>query len=157
MTFLTKTQRWNPFDELATLRNELDRLSPRFTAPETDEMFASRWAPATDIIETPDALVMKTELPGLTDKDVSVEIENGMITIRGERKHEEETKDKGYLRVERSYGKFVRTFALPNDVEIDKINATFDNGLLELTIPRKAEARPKTVRLNVKPVKAAAA
>jgi HSP20 family protein len=157
MTFLTKRERWNPFDQLSTLRNELDRLVPRFNTPETDEMLVTRWAPPTDIIETQEALVMKTELPGLTDKDVSVEIENGMITIRGERKIEEETKEKGYLRVERSYGKFVRTFALPNNVEIEKINATFDNGLLELTIPRKAEARPKTVRLNVKPVKAAAA
>jgi HSP20 family protein len=157
MTFLTKRERWNPFDQLSTLRNELDRLVPRFTTPDTDDMLVTRWAPPTDIIETPEALVMKTELPGLTDKDVSVEIENGMITLRGERKIEEETKEKGYLRVERSYGKFVRTFALPNNVEIEKINATFDNGLLELTIPRKEEARPKTVRLNVKPVKAAAA
>lgn len=154
MTFLTKMQRWNPFDELTTLRNELDRLAPR---PDTDDVFMTRWVPATDIIETPEALTMKTELPGLTDKDVTVEIENGTLTIRGERKIDQETKDKDYLRVERAYGKFVRTFTLPNNVEIDKINATFDNGVLELTIPRKAEARPKTVRLNIKPVKAAAA
>lgn len=154
MTFLTRVQRWNPFEELATLRNELDRLTTRPT--ENDELFNSRWAPATDIIETPEALVMKTELPGLSDKDVNVEVDNGLLTIRGERKAEDETKDKDFIRVERSYGKFVRTFSLPNNVEIDKINATFDNGLLEINLPRKAEAKPKAVQLNVKPVKAVA-
>ena len=156
MTFLTRTQRWNPFEELATLRNEFNRLTPGLER-ENDEMLTGRWAPATDIFETPEALIMRTELPGLTDKDVNVEIENGVITIRGERKAEEETRDKGFLRVERSYGKFVRTFTLPNNVDPDKVGATFENGLLEVTIPRKAEAKPKAIRLNVKPVKTAAA
>lgn len=156
MTFLTRMQGWNPFDELATLRNELDRLTSRMR-PDTDELFVTGWAPATDIIEKPDALILRTELPGMQEKDISVEIDNNMLTIRGERKMEEETKEKDFLRVERSYGKFVRSFTLPVNVETDKIEATFDNGLLELNIPRKAEAKPKPVKLNVKPVKAVAA
>lgn len=154
MTFLTRVQRWNPFDELATLRNELDRLTTRMRT-DTDDVFAADWAPATDVIEKPDAMVFRTELPGLKEKYVAVQIENNMLTIRGERKMEEETKEKDFVRIERGYGKFVRAFTLPNNMDAEKIEATFDNGLLEVKVPRKAEAMPKTVKLNVKTIKAA--
>jgi len=151
MNFLTRFERFDPFDELALLRNRMDRVINRMSDAfeETPATFA-RWAPNTDVIETKDALIVRAELPGLTEKDINVTMENGILTISGERKVEEETKDKTFHRVERAFGKFDRTLTLPNNIDADKIRAIFNDGLLELTIPKKEEAKPKKIALEVK-------
>ena len=156
MTMLTRRETWDPFDELSLLRNRMDRLFGRVLSEEEEPMLANRWMPAADIIETRDALVFKTELPGFDEKDINVEVENNILKISGERKLEETTKEKTYQRVERTYGKFLRTFTLPINVNVDKIVATFNNGLLELTVPKREEAKPKKIAFEVKKKLAAA-
>ena len=147
----------DPFDELTLLRNRMDRLFGRFFEEEQPGNTPNRWLPAADILETRDALVFKTELPGFEEKDINIEIENDVLKISGERKFEETTKEKTYQRVERAYGKFFRTFNLPMNVNADKIIATFNNGLLELTVPKKEEAKPKKIALEINKKKLAAA
>ena len=155
MTFLTRFENFDPLDELTTLRNRFDRLMPR-NAPDT-ELFPTQWAPAADIVETKDAIVIKVEIPGMTEKEIKVEVENGVLTIEGERKFEKETTDKNYRRVERSYGKFLRSFTLPPNVLGDKITAAYNNGMLEVDIPKKEEAKPRTINVDVKKKLSAAA
>ena len=156
MNLLTRRETWDPFEELALLRNRMDRLFGRFATEEEEPILANRWVPAADILETRDALVFKTDLPGFEEKDINIEIENNVLKITGERKFEETTKEKTYQRVERSYGKFFRTFTLPLNVNVEKVVATFHNGLLELTVPKKEEAKPKKIALEVKKKLAAA-
>ena len=156
MNFLTRFERWDPFDELSLLRNRMDRLLNKISDEETPAL-TSTWAPTTDIVETKDALIVKCELPGINEKDVSVEIENGVLTIAGERKFEEKTQDKNFHRVERAYGKFVRSFTLPTNIVTDNVKATFTDGLLELMLPKKEEAKPKKINLEIRKKIAAAA
>lgn len=155
MTFLTKFQDFEPLDELALLRNRFDRLMNKFD--NENELFTTQWAPRADILETKNAILIKTELPGMHEKDIHIELENGVLTIDGERKFEKETTDKDYRRVERSYGKFVRSFTLPTNITGDKITATYNNGLLEIELPKKEEAKPKTINIDVKKKLSAAA
>lgn len=154
MTFLTKLDRWDPFDELTTLRNRMDRLWTRMS----DEAPAlANWSPTSDIIETKDDIVIKAELPGIDQKDVDVQIENGVLSIQGQRNAEKETEDKGFRRIERAYGSFFRSFVLPPNVEVDKIAATFVNGVLEVRMPKKEEAKPRAIKVDVKKQLATAA
>lgn len=148
MTFLTRFERWDPFEELTTLRNRMDRLWSRFNAE--DETALADWSPTSDVVETKDEIVIKAELPGLEEKDVDVEIEGGMLTIKGERQAEKETEEKGFRRVERSYGTFLRAFTLPTNVAPERITASFTNGLLEVHLPKKEEAKPRSIKVEVK-------
>jgi HSP20 family protein len=155
MNFLT---RWDPFDELTLLRNRMDRLLNKIGDEETPALAAVKsWAPTTDIIETKEGLILRCELPGIEEKDVNVEIENGVLTISGERKLEETAKEKNFHRVERAYGKFIRSFTLPPNVATDDVKATFTAGLLELTLPKKEEAKPKKIHLEIQKKLATAA
>ena len=154
MNLLTRRETFDPFEELTTLRNRFDRLLGAFYEEPTE--LDKRWNPPVDVIETRDALIFKTELPGFEEKDINLEIENNVLKITGERKFEETTKEKTYQRVERAYGKFFRTFNLPMNVNTEKIVATFNNGLLELTVPKKEEAKPKKIALEIKKKLAAA-
>ncbi len=158
MNFMTRFERWDPFDELSLLRNRMDRLINKMT-PEFEDVpaTANRWTPTTDVLETKDALIVRAELPGINEKDVTVELQNGVLTIAGERKLEEETKDKNYHRLERTYRKFTRSFTLPTNVQPDEIKATFTDGLLELSIPKKEEAKPKKITLDIRKKLATAA
>jgi HSP20 family protein len=126
MTLLTRFERWDPFEELTTLRTRMDRLWSHMSAE--DETALANWSPTADIVETKDDIVIKVELPGIDEKNVDVEIESGVLTIKGERKAEMETEEKGYRRVERSYGSFLRSFTLPTNVDPAKISAGFANG-----------------------------
>jgi len=150
MTLLTRFERYDPFADLSTLRNQFDRLMARFNPEFEGEMLPTEWAPTTDVLETPDAIFIKAELPGMIEKDIHVEMENGILTLRGERKASKDMTEKGYRHIERTYGKFVRTFTLPTNVDFNKITATYNNGLLELEIPKKEEAKPKTINVEVK-------
>ena len=147
---LMKIDRWDPFEELTLLRNRLNRAFSRFGDETGEELLTTRWTPAADVFETKDAIIVKTELPGVMEKDISVQIENGVLTIEGERNLEKETVEKEYKRIERSYGKFARFFTLTPNVETKDVTAVFDNGVLEVRIPKKEEAKPKTIKLEVK-------
>src|SRR5688500_9565892 len=140
MTLLTRFERWDPFEELTTLRTRMDRLWSRMSAG--DETALAHWSPTADILETKDGIMIKVELPGIDQKNVDVELENGVLTIKGERQAEKETEEKGYRRVERSHGSFLRSFTLPVNVDPEKISASFANGLLELHLPKKEGVKP---------------
>jgi HSP20 family protein len=156
MSFLTRFEPWDPFTELSTLRDRINRLVARFGGEAGEELLGSKWIPAADVVETGDAIVMKVELPGMTEKDISLEVEGGVLTIKGERKAEEKVEEKGYRRIERSYGKFLRTFTLPPSALPDKIAAAYTDGLLEVRIPKKEEAKPLTINIAVKKLSEAA-
>jgi len=115
----------------------------------TEENALVAWTPACDIYETEKAIVLKVELPGIKKEEVSVSIENNLLTIHGERKFQEETKRENYYRVERNYGEFFRSFTLPNYIEPAKILAEFKEGLLVLNLPKREEAKPKQVEIKV--------
>lgn len=148
MTFLTRFERWDPFEEMTTLRNRMDRLWSRMSAEDTAAI--ADWSPVSDVVESKDEIVIKTELPGIDEKNVDVQIESGVLTIKGERNAEKETEEKGFRRVERSYGSFLRTFALPPSVEPEKVSASFTNGLLEVHLPKKEGAKPRSIKVDVK-------
>lgn len=156
MTLLTRFDRFNPFDDLTTIRNQFDRFLARFNPEFDEELFTTPWAPPADVIETKDAITIKVELPGMTEKDIKVEMENGILTLTGERKMYQDLPEKGYRQIERFYGKFTRSFVLPPNVDFNKINAAYTNGLLELTLPKKEEAKPKTIQVEVKKLPVAA-
>ena len=142
--------RYNPFstetEEYPTgLRLFQDSLSRLFSEP------ASRpWSPAVDIYETENELVLKADLPDVDPKNVGIQLENGTLTLKGERKFEEQSNgQKGFHRIERSYGAFVRAFSLPDTVDGEKVKADYRNGVLTVTLPKKEVAKPKTINVQV--------
>ena len=147
MTVLT---RWEPFREFSTLQDRMNRLF-RETQGNTqdDSLTSSNFAPAVDVYEDEHNVTLKIEVPGIDEKDIDVRIENNTLTVHGERKIEKEEKEENYRRVERQYGSFTRTFNLPPTVDAEKVQADYDKGVLKITLPKKAEAKPKQVRVNV--------
>ncbi len=145
--------RWQPFSTMMAAEREFDRLfRDPFTAfggEREAEPSTRPWAPAVDIFETENSIVLKAELPGIDPKDVEVRVEDNTLYLKGERKFEKETKDENYHRVERSYGSFARSFSLPNSIDADKVVAEYKDGVLNLTLPKREEAKPKTIRINV--------
>ena len=145
----TNMTRWVPFRGVNTLQEQLNRLfDDSFRGP-WNESALTTWAPAVDIFETENELVVKADLPDIAEKDLDVRVENNMLTIQGERKFEETVDKDNYLRVERAYGSFTRSFALPNTVDADKIHAEYKNGVLTVQLPKRAEAKPKQVKVQV--------
>jgi HSP20 family protein len=143
--------RWEPFRDLVTAQRDFDRLfRGAFSAqPGETELSTRSWAPPVDIYETEDAIVLKAELPGVDPKDVEVRVEDNTLYLKGERKFEKEVKEQNYHRVERSYGSFARSFSLPNSISTDQVKAEFKDGLLTLTMPKREEAKPKTIKIDV--------
>ena len=144
--------RLDPFGDLMGMQNEINRLfdiTLGQSAFDHAGPFDGEWAPAIDVFENDDKVVVKTELPGLSEKDIEVDILGDTLTIKGEKRKEEEKKDKHYHRVERTYGSFHRTVTLPALVESEKAKASFKNGVLEITIPKKEEAKPRQVKVDV--------
>ena len=143
--------RWEPFRDLVTAQRDFDRLfRGAFSAqPGETELSTRSWAPPVDIYETEDAIVLKAELPGVDPKDVEVRVEDNTLYLKGERKFEKEVKEQNYHRVERSYGSFARSFSLPNSISTDKVRAEFKDGLLTLTMPKREESKPKTIKIDV--------
>ena len=139
-----------PWRGMETLRHEMDRLFDRFFELRWDEFEAvGEWAPKLDFSETKDAYLVKAEVPGVEQKDISVQIQNQVLTLKGEKHKEKEEKDEKYHRVERSWGAFTRTLALPMGVETEKVSATFKDGLLTIKLPKAPGAKGMTI-----PVKA---
>src|SRR6478672_1093327 len=136
-----QTMSLSHYDPLANLRAFEDAFSRMLTEPANNRP----WAPPVDIYETENELVLKADLPDVELKDLDVRVENQTLTIAGERKFERQDSGKGYHRVERSYGNFARSFAVPNSFDTDKINAGFKNGVLTVTLPKKETAKPRQV------------
>ncbi len=141
--------RWDPFHNLSALQEQVNRLFDSKFSQNGEISTLSAWAPSVDIYGTENELVIKADLPGATEKDLDVRVENNMLTIGGERKFEQEVKEENYLRMERSYGSFHRTFSLPNTVDTQAIQAKYTDGVLTVTLPKRAESKPKQVKVNV--------
>jgi len=141
--------RFDPFRNLTSLQDQVNRLFDSSFKANADNSALTTWAPAVDIYETENELVIKADLPDMEEKDIDVRVENSMLTIRGERKFEESVKEDNYLRVERAYGSFSRSFSLPNTVNTEAIQANYKNGVLKVVLPKRAESKPKQVKINV--------
>jgi HSP20 family protein len=150
--------RWEPFRGAATLQEQVNRLFGNVLEHSGEESNLTSWAPAVDIYETEHELVVKADLPEVDPKALDIRVENNLLTIRGERKFEKKVNEDNYLRVERAYGSFSRSFSLANTVNAEAIQADYQNGVLTLTIPKREEAKPKQIKVNVgTPAVAAAA
>jgi HSP20 family protein len=143
--------RFEPFRDLVNTQREFERLFRGAFAPAFNEEEASTrtWAPPVDIYENGDSLVLKAELPGVNPDDVEIRVEDNTLYLKGDRKFEKEVKEQNYHRIERSYGTFTRTFSLPNSIDADKVAANYKDGVLTLNMPKKEEAKPKTIKINV--------
>jgi HSP20 family protein len=141
--------RWDPFRDLVTLREKMNRLFEDAVTSrgEQKDLITSAWAPAVDIYEDENQLVLTAEIPGIEEKDVEIKLEDNMLSIQGERKMEKETKEENYHRLERAYGSFYRSFTLPNYIDQDKIHAEHENGVLKITMPKKPELKPRKVKI----------
>jgi HSP20 family protein len=147
MTVLT---RWEPFREFSSLERMNRLFRDSYSRASQDEsLTTSTFAPAVDVYEDEHQVTLKIEVPGIDEKDIDVQVENNTLTVHGERKIEKEEKEENYRRVERQYGSFSRTFTLPLTVETEKVSATYDKGVLKIALPKKAEAKPKQIKVNV--------
>src|SRR6201993_3934376 len=147
MTVLT---RWDPFREFSTLQDRMNRLfHDSFGEGREDALATSSFAPAVDVYEDEHNVTLKIEVPGIDEKDIDVRIENNTLTVHGERKFEKEEKEENFRRVERQYGSFTRSFTLPTTVDPEKVSAHYDKGILKIQLAKKAEAKPKQIKVNV--------
>ncbi|MGH9803891.1 MAG: Hsp20/alpha crystallin family protein [Candidatus Acidiferrales bacterium] len=120
------------------------------TGPRKKVLEGTAWSPAVDILDMENEIVLRADLPGLDPKDVDIQVQNGTLTLRGERKFESDVKEDNFRRVERVYGSFIRSFSLPQSVDSEKVAAEYKNGVLELTLPKRPEAKPKQIKVAVK-------
>src|SRR5437667_2752879 len=142
--------RWDPFREFVTLQDRMNRLFRDSYGQESQEaLTTTSFAPPVDVYEDEHSVVMKIEVPGIDEKDVDVRIENNTLTVHGERKFEKDEKEENYRRIERSYGSFTRSFTLPNTVDPEQVHANYDKGVLKISMAKKAEAKPKQIKVNV--------
>jgi HSP20 family protein len=138
-----------PFRGLSNLQNQFNKIFNDSFRNQAEESALTTWAPAVDIYETPNELVVKADLPDVNEKDIDVRVENNLLTIRGERKFEKSVAEENYLRVERTYGSFSRSFSLPNTVNAEAIGAEYKNGVLTVTLPKREESKPRQVKITV--------
>ncbi len=151
MTLLT---RWEPFREFSTMQDRMNRLNRLFResySPEGPEeaLTTTSFAPPVDIYEDEHNITLKMEVPGIDEKDIDVRIESNTLTVHGERKIEKEEKEENFRRVERQYGEFTRSFTLPSTVDLGQVSANYDKGVRKINHPKKAEATPKQIKVNV--------
>jgi HSP20 family protein len=151
MTVLT---RWEPFRELSSMQNHINRMNRLFResySPEVPEeaLTTTNFAPPVDIYEDEHNITLKIDVPGIDEKDIDVRIEGNTLTVHGERKIGKEEKEENFRRVERQYGEFTRSFTLPSSVDPGQVNAHYDNGVLKIALAKKAEAKPKQIKVNV--------
>jgi HSP20 family protein len=150
MTLLT---RWEPIRELASLQERMNRLFNDSLSPITNQesLAAGSFVPPVDVYEDEQTIRLKMEVPGIEEKDIDIRLENNLLTIRGERKLEKETKEENYHRIERSYGSFTRSFSLPNTVNSEEVKAAYSKGVLTINLAKRAEARPKQIKVSITP------
>ena len=141
--------RLGPFRGVTSLQEQVNRLFNETFDRSTDEGSLTTWSPAVDIYETEQELVVKADLPDVKPEDLDIRVENNILTIRGERKFEKKVNENNYLRIERSYGSFSRSFSLANTVNTEAIKADYKDGVLTLSIPKREEAKPKQIKVQV--------
>jgi HSP20 family protein len=151
---VTLLTRWDPFREFSTMQDRLNRMNRLFResySPEGPEeaLTTTSFAPPVDIYEDEHNITLKIEVPGIDEKDIDVRIESNTLTVHGERKIEKEEKEENFRRVERQYGSFTRSFTLPSSVDSGQVSAHYDNGVLKIKLAKKAEAKPKQIKVNV--------
>ena len=146
---MTTIARLEPFRGLANLQDQFNRIFSESFRTHGEESALTSLAPAVDIYETPNELVVKADLPDVNEKDLDVRVENNLLTIRGERKFEKSVSEENFLRVERTYGSFSRSFSLPNTVNPEAIAAGYKNGVLTVTLPKREESKPRQVKVTV--------
>ena len=139
--------RWSPLTELASLQNDMARMMDTFFAPRGGNG-GSTWLPAVDVTETDEELVLSFDLPGLTEDEISIELEDNVLTVSGRRERKHERKGDNYFRWERRFGQFSRAVALPAGVRENDINATYENGVLEVHVPKPEEHKPKKIQIG---------
>lgn len=142
--------RWDPFRDLMEFNERLNRLrgmrSPEMG--ESGELTAGEWMPACDVLETGDAIVVRAEMPGIKENDIDIRLEGNTLAIRGHREFQKEDEQRNYHRIERSYGSFARSFTLPSGVDAEKISANYENGVLEITVPKREETKPRQIKIG---------
>jgi len=146
---MTVITRWDPFREFNTLQDRMNRLFRDSFSEGQEALTTSTFAPPVDVYEDEHNVTLKIEVPGIDEKDIEVRIENNTLTVHGERKFEKEEKEENYRRVERQYGSFTRSFTLPNTVDPENVQANYDKGVLKIKLAKKAEAKPKQIKVNV--------
>jgi HSP20 family protein len=147
---LRDVRAWHPVTNFANMQREFDCMLDRFRSDIWEEEVSKTLMPAVDIIEKENDFDIKIELPGVDKKDVKITVQKDVLTIKGEKKQENENKGESYYRVERCYGTFQRSFTLPSSVTSDNINASYDNGILTINIPKVEEAKPKEIEVKEK-------
>ena len=147
MTVLT---RWDPFRDLYSLQNRLNRLfEEQYSGGREESLTTGAFVPPVDIYEDEHSIQLKLEVPGIEQKDLDVKVENNTLTVSGERKFEQEQKEENFHRIERRYGSFTRSFTLPSTVNTEDINASYENGVLKVRLAKRAEAKPKQIKVNI--------
>lgn len=143
---------FDPWRDFGSLQDRINRLfddTLRGTTEGDEQLMRGAWAPAVDIHESENGFTVTADLPGVNKEDIKIDLKDNTLTISGEKKFEEKTPKENYIRIERSYGNFVRSFSMPNNIDSGKIKATFKDGTLELNIPKKEEAKPKQITIDV--------
>src|ERR1700726_3161219 len=151
MTLLT---RWEPFRDSSVMQDRMNRMNRLFResySPEgpEDALTTTTFAPPVDIYEDEHNIILKLEVPGIDEKDIDVRIDNNTLTVHGERKIEKEEKEENFRRVERQYGSFTRSFTLPSSVDPQQVSADYNQGVLKIKLAKKADAKPKQIKVNV--------
>jgi HSP20 family protein len=140
-------QTYNPFEGLAGFRRIFDEPLANFLREDLSGN-ADAWKPRLDVVETKDGILLKVDIPGVKQEDINISIEENVLTVKGERKNESEVSEEGFTRFERSYGAYQRSVALPPTVDTDRVKATYKDGVLEIQLPKKEEARPKAIKVE---------
>jgi HSP20 family protein len=150
---MTQLIRWEPFRAFSTMQDRMNRMNRLFReySPEGPEeaLTTTSFAPPVDVYEDEHTITLKLEVPGIDEKDIDVRIEGNTLTVRGERNIEKEEKEENFHRIERQYGSFTRSFTLPGSVDPGQVNAHYDKGVLKITLAKKADAKPKQIKVNV--------
>lgn len=143
---------WDPFEEMGGMQERINRLFDdtfeRLPVAHR-ETLERTWSPAVDIYEDKENIIVKAELPGMKKEEVSIEVRDGVLTLTGERKHEQETKKENFHRIERTYGKFSRSFTFPDSVKVDKVKANYKDGVLEITLPKDEKAKTRAIPIKI--------
>jgi len=147
---MTMITRWDPFRELTTLQDRMNRLfNDQFSGMTRDEALTGSFVPPVDVYEDENAIQVRMEVPGIEEKDIDIQLENQVLTVRGERKFEKEEKEENFHRIERRYGSFTRSFTLPATVNPEDVSADYEKGVLKIRLAKRAEAKPKQIKVNL--------
>ena len=141
--------RWDPFREISSLQNRVNNLFQDYGRGQDELTTTSSFVPAVDVYEDEHKVTLKLEIPGVSQDDLDIRLENNTLTVRGERKFEKEEKEENFHRIERRYGSFARSFTLPNTLDTENVHASYENGVLKLELAKRAEAKPKQIKVNI--------